>query len=198
MHDYLEKSVIMKSYQAYIQFFFELDMLKKIHRQGWKLIGISELDTVAGHSLRAAQIGYILAKLEGYDNPDHVVTILIFHDVCECRTGDIHKVANRYISLDERSVICEQMQSLGIIGDTILDLWNEIAQQSTTAGIIAKDADLLEMIVTAVEIMKRKGIDTNDWIENTENRLMTYSAKKLFQDLKNCNPDDWWRKLKKI
>ena len=52
MSVYLDKSDIMTSYQVYNRFFFELDILKKIHRQGWKLIGISEVDTVAGHSLQ--------------------------------------------------------------------------------------------------------------------------------------------------
>ncbi|HEC89736.1 MAG TPA: HD domain-containing protein, partial [Thermoplasmatales archaeon] len=72
------------------QFLFELGVLRRIQREGWKLIGVKTPETVAEHSLRAAQIGYILAKLEGYPHPEIVSTMLIFHDIGECRIGDIH------------------------------------------------------------------------------------------------------------
>lgn len=57
---------------------------------------IKQPDTVAEHSLNAAQIGYILAKMEWAD-ANKVATMLVWHDIAETRIGDMHKVAIWYI-----------------------------------------------------------------------------------------------------
>ena len=72
------------------------------------------------------------------------------------------------------------------------------AKHSLYVSQIPKDADLLEMAVTAIELQKRTNIDTSDWINNTEKRLKTQSAKKLLECLKSCNPNEWWKDLKKF
>ena len=188
----------MVSNHSFVKFFFELGMLKEIQRTGWKLLGITDPETVAAHSLRAAQIGYILASLEEYDHPEKVASMLVFHDIGECRIGDIHKVANRYVISDEKTAVSDQLRPLDSVGEKILDFWDEIETSSTTAGIIAKDADLLEMVVTAVELNDRTGVDTMDWINNTEKRLRTRSAKKLIENLRDSHSTEWWHDLKKI
>jgi putative hydrolases of HD superfamily len=190
--------IVMGSYNAFIRFFFELGMLKSIQRTGWSLIGCKQSESVADHSLRAAQIGYFLACLEGYNNPEQIATMLVFHDIGECRTGDIHKVANKYVVSDEKKAVTDQLTSLGNSGDGILTYWEEIESLSTPAGRIAKDADLLEMAVTAIEIMKQTGIDTSDWIDNTEKRLNTTSAKEIINQLKTSDSSFWWKDLKEI
>ncbi|MDG6219294.1 MAG: HD domain-containing protein, partial [Candidatus Thermoplasmatota archaeon] len=78
-------------------FFYELGMLRRVQREGWKLLGVIQPESVAEHSLRAAQIAYVLAILEHHPSPETVCSILVFHDIGECRIGDIQKVANRYI-----------------------------------------------------------------------------------------------------
>lgn len=42
-----------------LNFFFELGQLKMIEHEGWRLAGINHPESVASHSLRAAQIGYV-------------------------------------------------------------------------------------------------------------------------------------------
>ena len=188
----------MNDMEQYIIFIYELGMLKRIQREGWKLLGIVNPESVAEHSLRAAQIGFILAKLEDYDNPEKICTMLVFHDIGECRIGDIHKVANRYVKANEKTVVLDQTQSLGDIGESIFSLWDEIEQQKTTAGIIAKDADLLEMIVTACELKQKQIKGVENWFENTKKRLKTQTAKRLFQELITTDPNTWWSGLKKF
>jgi len=51
----------MKNIANYI---FEVGVLRRERHNGFKLIGIDDPDSVAEHSLRAAQIGYILTFLE--------------------------------------------------------------------------------------------------------------------------------------
>lgn len=50
------------SLKKIITFIFELVQLRRIKHEGWRLVGIDNPESVAEHSLRAAQIGYILAK----------------------------------------------------------------------------------------------------------------------------------------
>lgn len=68
-----------------LNFIFELGQLKKVKREGWRLIGMDNLESVSDHTLRAAQIGFILAKLEKYENPLEVCTMVVFHDIGEWR-----------------------------------------------------------------------------------------------------------------
>lgn len=179
-------------------FIFELGVLRRISRQGWKLIGIHNPECVATHSLRAAQIGFILAKMEKYDYPEEICSMLVFHDIGECRIGDLHKVAKRYVNADEKEAVKQQLSSLDDIGNEIFSLWNEMESLNSKAGIIAKDADLLEMAVTALEYMHMGYIQAEDWVIKTERRLKTDSAKKLLNQFKKMNPFSWWHGLKKI
>lgn len=47
-----------------INFLFECLNLKHIKRSGWYYAGVSAPESVAEHSLHAAQIAYLLAKME--------------------------------------------------------------------------------------------------------------------------------------
>ncbi len=179
-------------------FFYELGMLRRVQREGWKLLGVNQPESVAEHSLRAAQIAYVLAILEQHPSPETICSILVFHDMGECRIGDIQKVANRYVTADEREAVSEQLEPLDEIGNRILMLWDQIESLDTTAGIIAKDADLLELAITAAEYRRQGFIAAEDWLNKTERRLQTISAKKLFTSIIQTDPMHWWNGLKQL
>ncbi len=181
-----------------INFVFELKHLSRIKHEGWRMIGIKNPESVADHSLRAAQIGFILAKLEKYNNPQEVCSIVVFHDMAESRIGDIHKVANRYIKVEEEKVVKEQTEKLGDLGEDILNMHEQIENRSTTAGIIAKDADMLDMAFTAKAYAEIGYEYAKDWMNNIEKILKTESAKELFNELKKSDSNEWWQKLKKL
>lgn len=181
-----------------INFIFELGQQKRIEHEGWRVAGIEVPDSVADHSLRAAQIAFILAKMENYENPCEICAIAVFHDIGECRIGDIHKIANRYVEADEEKAVKEQTQSLESTGKEIFNLWKQIEYKDTVAGKLAKDADLLEMAFMAKEYIAQGYSFAEDWIKNIEKTLHTESAKKLLTELKKSNPNDWWQGLKKL
>jgi len=181
-----------------LNFIFELGQLRRLKHSGWQLIKVDSPESVADHSLRAAQIGFILAKLENYENPLEVCGILLFHDIIECRVGDIHKVANRYVSVDKEQVLKDQLENLGSIGKEIFEMLKQLKVKNTKAGIIAKDADYLEQAVTAKELIEKGYAYAQDWINNVEKALKTSSAKKLLKLLKKAGSNDWWQGLKKI
>jgi len=179
-------------------FFFELAQLRHVKHEGWRLAGIENMDSVGEHSLRAAQIAYFLAKMEGYENPQEIVTMLVFHDIGECRVGDINKVANRYIEADEEKAVKEQLSPLEEAGEEIFNLWKQIEEKSTTAGIIAKDADLLELAFAAKKYIENGYEGAQNWIENVTNLVQTDSGKKLLEELKKSDSNEWWKGLKKF
>lgn len=181
-----------------LKFFFEMGQLSRVKREGWRLLGMETPESIADHSLRAAQIGWVLAKLEGYKDPNEVAAMLVFHDIGETRIGDIHKLANRYITADESTAVREQVSRLGDAGDDILALWHQIEDKNTEAGIIAKDADLLELAVRAREYIERGYDDASEWFEAARQRLKTKSAKTLLEELPNVSSSSWWHGLKKI
>lgn len=184
--------------KALISFIYEMGQLKRIRHEGFSLIGADNIDSVAEHSLRAAQIGYFLAILEKYKNPLEVVTALVFHDIGECRIGDIHKVANRYITSHEERAVKDQLFPFGIHATEIFSLWNQIENPSTTLGKIAKDADLLELAFTSKELLEKGYEYAADWLNNIKTLVHTKSAKKLLQILSKTHSNIWWQGLKKI
>lgn len=181
-----------------LNFLFELGQLRRIKHEGWRVIGIEHPESVAEHSLRAAQIGFILAKLENYPNPEQVCTMIVFHDIGEARVGDIHKLAKRYITIDKAKATQEQLEILGKLKNDLFDYWNQVETQETVAGIIAKDADFLEQAVMAKEYWERGYVGAQRWIDNVAKALQTESAKQLLASLKEVNSYDWCLNLKSM
>lgn len=183
-----------------VNFIFELNQLKKQKTSGWKLSGIETTISDADHTLRAAQIGYILAVMEKCENPEKVAMILVVHENGEARIGDQNKVSARYYSKKEaeKNAFMEQLNGLG---DVIENKWQqyfeEFEERKTQEGIIAKDADWLETAFQAKEYLDL-GYPTQNWIDNVEKAVETESAKKLIQEMKNTKFTDWWMDLKKM
>jgi len=179
-------------------FLFELGHLRRIKHEGWRLTGLDAPESVAEHSLRAAQIGFLLSKLENYPDPQEVTAMLVFHDMAECRIGDLHRVAQRYAHIDEERVVKDQVKPLKNMGVDILRMWKKFEYRKGKAGRLAKDADLLEMALTAREYYERGYHSTQDWINNISKSLYTKSAKKLLACIIESSPVAWWKTLKKI
>ncbi|MDD4662232.1 MAG: HD domain-containing protein [Candidatus Pacebacteria bacterium] len=188
-----------------INYIFEIGVLRREKHNGFKLIGAENLDSIAEHALRAAQIGYILTILEnekhGIDiNPEKVASMLIFHDNGEARIGDLHKVASRYIDSTEaeQKAFEEQSQKLPQKAiDNLLKYYNEFENRNTIEGVIAKDADWLEVAFSAKELYDLGNQLGMDWIINVEGALETDSAKEMLKEMKEVRFTDWWMNLKK-
>lgn len=181
--------------------FFELGQLKRIKHEGWRIIGVDNPETVAAHCLRAAQIGYILAVMEKYENPYEVVTAVTFKDIGECRLGDVHRTASRYIKnikeFEEKAII-EQLDEVNFIKEDIYRLWNETDFRKTKMGNIAKDANMIEMAFTAQELVDQGNAGAAQWRDNFKSVLKTESALKLFEELRIVGSNNWWQRINKL
>ncbi len=161
-------------------------------------MGIANSNSIADHSLRAAQIAFILAKMEGYENPFEPCVMNVFHEMTETRIGDLHKLAQKYIQIDHEKIVKEQTENLGEIGKDLMILFENSEFEKTTAGIIAKDADRLEHAFNAKEHVDRGVLAAQDWIDNARKVLKTKSALKLLNELEKGDSNEWWKGLKKI
>lgn len=184
-----------------VNFVFELSQLKRQRHSGFQLAGVKNPDTVAEHSLRAAQVGYILAIMEGDADPEKVATMLIIHDNAETRVGDQHKVAARYFSSKQaqNQVTQDQLASLGeTIQETWSGYWREYENRNTKEGVVAKDADWLELAFQAKEYVDLGFSGAQEWIDNVERALETNSAKKILAQMKETKFTEWFNGFKKM
>jgi putative hydrolase of HD superfamily len=184
-----------------VNFIFELNQLKRLKHNGFKLCGVKDPDSIAEHVMRAAQIGYILAVMERVKNPEKIAAMVLIHDNGEIRIGDHHKVSARYFDTKaaEHQAFSDQLNQ---VGDKISKKWqkyfNEFEQRNTRQSIIAKDADWLEQAFQAKEYVDLGYESAGDWINNVGKALETDSAKKIFEEMKNTKFTDWWQGLKKM
>jgi putative hydrolase of HD superfamily len=181
-----------------VDLFFESLMLNRQKVSGPKLVG-ADVGSIAEHSFRATMIGYFLSKLENAED-EKVMKMLLFHDLREARISDINKVMSRYMDRKnaEKKAFSEQLEQMPKkVAQELRKLDLEMNEKKTKEAKIAKDADYLEMAITAKEQIE-KGIDMNDWLNNIEKALKTKSAKELFQSIKEKSSNDWWKNLKYI
>jgi putative hydrolase of HD superfamily len=184
-----------------VNFIFELGQLKRQAHTGWWKIGIKHPVTVAEHVFRSAQIGYILAFMEGDADPDKVVRILIIHDNAETRIGDQDKVGARYFKKNdaEARAFLEQADFMPEpIRDRMLADFEEFENRSTKESIVAKDAEWLEVAFQAKEYVDMGHKAAQDWIDNVALAVETESAKKIISEMKNVEFTDWYAGLKRM
>lgn len=175
------------------KYLYELGVLKRVPRSGWFIAGIKNPESVAEHIFRVAMIGYILALHENAD-PAKVVMICLTHDLPETRILDLHLLSQRYINKKEEYEKCaleEQVMNLPEeLQQSILNWHQEYTNNDSKEGIIAKDADSLEMLLQAQEY-KSQGYLVEEWIVNAINNISTPTAKAIADAIIQLPPNSW-------
>ncbi len=180
-----------KTFKRLINLFYEWGVLKVLPRSGWLYIGIRNPETVAEHSLRAAQIGYVLARLVNYPEPEKVAAALVFHEIGETRVGDLNLLSLKYLpKQNELNAIKDQIKDLL---PEIYDWVKALENREGRLGKILKDADLLENALTAREYIEQGHTQARQWLENIEKRLQTKTGKKIFQEIIKSSPYSWYK-----
>lgn len=180
-------------------FIFELGQLKRESHSGYKLAGVKHPPSIAEHVFRAAQIGYFLAVKEGA-NPERVACMVLFHDNAESRLRDLHRVAARYLPKGakaeaERRIEREQVEGLGPEIGGRLKVYLEAEGKERQ---LAKEADELEMAVTAKELVETGYPAAQDWINNVKLILKSETARAIMAELEKASFTDWWKGLKDL
>jgi len=172
-----------------VRFFFEMGMLKKTPRTGYRFLGTGD-ESVAEHSFRTAIIGYAISD-EGEVDRNKVVLMCLFHDIAEARTGDHNYVYQRYVNADEEKALGDQLKGLPF-NKEIRDLISEFNEAVTIEAKIARDADQLDLILELKEQLDIGNKNAQDWIYYAVKRLFTDTAKKIAEEIINSHSADWW------
>ena len=125
--------------------FLEVLGLKEVDRAGWKRSGLTDVESVAGHSWGVAFLAMQICPPE-LDRLK-VIEMAVCHDVAEVRVGDI--TPHDGISAEEKIRIeTEAMLSLSKgfpRGDHMLELYREYEVGETAEARFLKLCDKLDM-----------------------------------------------------
>jgi len=198
-----QKELKNNNLKKIVKLFFEMGQLRRVRHIGFTCAGVDNPDSVAEHTARVAQIGFILADMEKADS--YKVTVMcLFHDLGEARVNDAHRIATRYYSYfklknAEFRAFQDQVSILpNKSGKTLLKLMSEFEERKTLEAKCAKDADYLDQAVSAKEYIDIGYKGCKDWLKNIKKALKTESAKKLLSIIEKTDRNDWWDNLKDL
>jgi putative hydrolase of HD superfamily len=173
-------------------FGYELGILKRMRRTGWWHAGVRDPESVAEHSMRAAQLAALIAVEEGAD-PLRASFLALWHDTQETRTGDLPHTARDYLTKPEpRQITADQTARLPERSrDLIRSAVDEYEGRETPEALCAADADKLEMLLQALEY-RDVGVNRVDgWIESARKGLLTDTARRVADAATTTSPLAW-------
>ncbi|MFW6104773.1 MAG: HD domain-containing protein [Candidatus Bipolaricaulota bacterium] len=188
-----------------VKFIFEVGQLKRTPRSGWLKLGINDPESVADHSFRTAVIGFILGEMEGHD-PYRVASYCLFHDMAETRTGDLDWLAQRYLDRGDSlssEVLNEQLERLPKEQKSLIKNLFDQTGKEDDLELVARDADLLDLIFQTLEYTYQGNDPAQEWFENTLHLLRSESGKRIGEFLREKEKEvsmenlvAWWKGLK--
>jgi putative hydrolase of HD superfamily len=173
-------------------FGYELGLLKRIRRSGWWHVGVDDPESVAEHTMRAAQLAALIAAEEGAD-PERAAFLALWHDSQETRTGDLPHTATPYLTKpDPRQITADQTQRLPERSQEVVRAAvDEYETRQSMEARCAKDADKLEMLLQAVEYRDAGVARTGGWIDSARKDLYTETSRRIAEAAVQLSPLSW-------
>ena len=161
-------------------FGYEMGILKRARRSGWWHAGVRDPESIADHSMRAAQLAALIAAEEGAD-PIRASFLALWHDSQETRTGDLPHTATAYLTKPEpREITADQTAALPARSrELIRSAVDEYESGQTAEARCAADADKLEMLLQAVEYREVGVQRVGGWIDSARKALVTDTARRV-------------------
>lgn len=181
--------------QKIVDLLFEAATLKRLKRTGWQILGENE-ESVAEHSFIVAVIGYTLA-IQLKADVKKVLIMALFHDFSETRTGDVYKLADLYVRVNEKKANQDAFSNLANSKE-LIDITNEYEKASTLESKIVHDADTLALCIELKQLMEKGNIHAKEWFEANIKRLKLDESIELAKQIKYFNSQDWWKKERQI
>lgn len=177
-------------------FLYEAGHLKNTPRAGWLLPGVRSPESVAEHSYRVGVIAYVLAVMEGAD-PNRAAALGLFHDIGECRTGDVPSVGKRHVSVEspDRTIVTQTAGLPDGLASSIRSLIGEYEAKESAEARCAKDADKLECLLQAREYQAAGNTQVQPWVDTMLSAVKTESGKRLAEAAVKTSVDSWWHDI---
>ncbi|WP_026415926.1 HD domain-containing protein [Actinomadura oligospora] len=174
-------------------FLFEVGLMKRYKRTGWLVAGVSNPESIADHSHRAAVIASVLAAMEGAD-PERAALLSLFHDTQETRLTDLPYLAKPHVTTASNEDVTEQ-QTHGL-PDTVTRLITGVVAEyegkESVEALCARDADKLECLIQAVEYRDQGNRIVHPWIESSLAQLRTESARRVAHQAIETGSGEWF------
>ncbi len=171
-------------------FLFEVGILSKTPRSGFHFLGTGN-QSVSEHINRVIFIGYTLASLEKDVDSLKILKMCLLHDLAESRVSDLNYVHQKYVERKEEKAIEDLAKTLPF-GDDMRAILKEYLERKSKEAILAKDADILEWIISLKEQVDIGNTRARDWLDSAMKRLRTDIAKKIADEILNTTSDKWW------
>ena len=171
--------------------------LMLMNRNHIRNLGNITFDTIASHSFHVAIIAYCIARMEKLTHAQgmQAITIALFHDLDEARTGDNDFVSKNYTTMDDERAINDQFDGTGFGDDLKKEILDYKKRQSKVAKCV-KDADCLAQMYMEWTLSWQGNKLAEKWFKGDlkyrKPYIFTKSAKKLIDLIKDSDPQDWW------
>ena len=180
----------MKDIKNIVNFLFETGILAKTPRSRFHFLG-SGKQSVAEHTNRASFIGYALSMMDKKADTAKVMKMCLLHDLAEARTTDLNYLHQKYTVAKEEKALEDLSKTLPF-GEDIKNTIKEYQERNTLEAKLANDADNLEWALSMKEQWDIGNIRAEDWFEITVKRLITDTGKRLAEEIRNTDSNDWF------
>lgn len=186
----------MKNIKQITNLVYEGAVVKRLLRTGWQVLGDNQ-EGVGEHSFMTSVIAYFLAKEikknQEAINMETVLTMAVFHDFHEARTGDMDKIATFYMTRDQDKANRDIFSG---IDDELLALLNTFEEKKTLEARIVYEANVIAFLVELKLLIEKGNTHAKEWLDGNLIRLRLPEAVELAKDLAETDSHAWWKNLR--
>ncbi|OGG28919.1 hypothetical protein A2973_01280 [Candidatus Gottesmanbacteria bacterium RIFCSPLOWO2_01_FULL_49_10] len=171
---------------------YEAAVVKRLKRTGWQILGDND-EGVGEHTFMTAVIAYFLGK-QLNANLETVLTMSVFHDFHEARTGDLDKIATFYMTRDQEKA---NRDIFAGVDEPLLKTLETYEKKESLEARIVYEANVIAFLVELKLLEEKGNIHAREWIEGNLARLRIGEAIALAKDLASTDSHDWWKHIRK-
>ncbi len=179
------------SQKSLVNIIYEALVVKRMRRTGWQIMGEND-ETVGQHTFMTSVIAYFLAQKTDADM-QKVLTMSLFHDFHESRTGDLDKIATVYLTRDtaraNHDIFAEN-------GEELVEVLEEYEKKQSKEARVVYEANIIALLVELKLLAERGNKHAQEWFEANKKRLKLPDAISLADELVKTDSHDWWKSIR--
>lgn len=175
-----------------VNIIYEAAVVKRLRRTGWQILGGHE-EGVGEHSFMTAVIAYFLGKKKKA-NMEIILTMSIFHDFHEARTGEVDKLAKFYITRHEDRANKDIFE---LVDRDLLQTLEIYEEKESLESRVVYEANILAFLVELKLLTERGHMHTNEWFESNAKRLRLEESIELAEQIRTTDSQAWWMNIRK-
>jgi len=137
-------------------------------------------------------ISLLISDILGADK-EKVLTMSLFHDFSEGRTGDVYKLADFYVNVNEKKANEDAFHNLPN-SSKIIGILEEYEEAKTLESKIVHDADVLALMIELKILIENGNRNAGEWFEGNLKRLKLKESQKIGREIEKSNSQNWWKK----